>query len=304
MGEAAEGLFNDWPALVDDYLGRIDVSPRTRDRYQEVLIKFGKFLAGQTPTPDHIIAYKKHLESQKLAPNTINVALSAIGGLFKLLAAWRRYPDIAKMAGKPHIRRPEGFQRRALTQEEAQAFLATFKGSSEQALRDRALACVMLMTGIRVSGGTHAKIQDLLPEHGRPALRVRLKGGRDGLVILPETARAAVQTYLDKRPGVRSDAPLFASCSNQNRGDSMTREAVRLVMRKHLALAGIKDPAVVMHSIRHTAATLALESGASVAAVQLMLGHQSPSTTAIYTKSLDRAKNAAEDRVERSLLEE
>src|SRR5579875_3074100 len=118
-------------------------------------------------------------------------------------------------------------------------------------------------------------------------LLVRGKGGKERLVPLNETARAALAAYLAVRsrflPGGRPSAWLFPSSS---RAGHLTRQRCGQLL-KELALAAGLDPARLSpHVLRHAFASHLLDHGADLRSVQQMLGHADITTTQIYTHLL------------------
>lgn len=168
-------------------------------------------------------------------------------------------------------------------------------------VRLRALAYLLLKlgTGIRDIEAVRANVGNLraLAEGGLGELEVHGKGRdtADESVIVPAEALSALREYLTARGDHgRPSAPLFVSHSPRSRGARITSRGLREIARGLLAAAGLHSARVTGHSLRHTAATLALSNGASLERVQEMLRHADPATTAIYAKRLDRVSGAAE----------
>lgn len=147
--------------------------------------------------------------------------------------------------------------------------------------RDRAMLELMYATGLRVSelvGLTAAQVN-----LRQGVLRVIGKGGKERLVPLGDEAAHWLGCYVNAaRPlllkGGRSDA-LFVS----NRRAAMTRQMFWFLVKKHAQAAGIASTRISPHVLRHSFATHLLNHGADLRALQLMLGHNSLSTTQIYT---------------------
>jgi integrase/recombinase XerD len=96
-------------------------------------------------------------------------------------------------------------------------------------------------------------------------------------------ARDKIQLYMElRRPKRLSEATLFLN----NRGTPLTRIMVFNIIRQAAMLAGI-DKHISPHTLRHSYATHLLEGGANIRHVQELLGHESISTTEVYTH-LDR----------------
>ena len=140
-----------------------------------------------------------------------------------------------------------------------------------------------------------ANIEDLRPKSDKTILHVQGKAWSnksDFVILLPEVHKA-IDEYLKNRKPLSAKEPLFASAGNRSKGRLSTR-AIRERVNHYLIQAGIKRKTVTTHSLRHTAATLALEAGAPIFEVKNMLRHSNIETTMIYAHEVNRIKNGAE----------
>ena len=157
------------------------------------------------------------------------------------------------------------------------------------ALRDRALLALLALQGLRTVEITRANVEDLYT--GEPVvLRVRGKM-RDRLLPLRPDLATVLQAYLDARGTVANDAagtPLVTAVGHRAGGHRLSRRGVRYVVDGYLRQAGLKRPGVSDHALRHTAATLAYKYTRDLRAVQHMLGHADPRTTARYAHLVER----------------
>ena len=147
--------------------------------------------------------------------------------------------------------------------------------------RDKAMLEVLYSSGIRVSELVDLEVADLDLQEG--VLRVRGKGRKDRLTPIGSQAIKAVQRYLE----MRATEPKCQGTSAQRvflnkHGDALSTRSVRRKLDKYLLTAGL-DPGISPHTLRHSFATHLLNNGADLRSVQELLGHQSLSTTQIYT---------------------
>ena len=166
-----------------------------------------------------------------------------------------------------------------LTVGEAEALLQAPDEKKAQGVRDRAMLEVLYGSGLRVSELTALKLAEINLEDG--FLICRGKGGKERIVPLGRTARAAVDRYLTEvrprvDPGGQED--LFLT----RRGRAFTRQGFWKLLHQHAGKAGLSS-SITPHVLRHTFATHLLERGADLRSVQLMLGHSQITTTQIYT---------------------
>src|SRR5205807_1221253 len=148
--------------------------------------------------------------------------------------------------------------------------------------RDKAMLEVLYSSGIRVSELVELEMGDLDLQEG--VLRVKGKGRKDRLTPIGSQAIKALQKYFELRTGdAKCQQPGSANRVFLNKhGDSLSTRSVRRKLDKYLVMAGL-DPGISPHTLRHSFATHLLNNGADLRSVQELLGHQSLSTTQIYT---------------------
>ena len=143
--------------------------------------------------------------------------------------------------------------------------------------RDRALLEVLYGCGLRVSEAVGLKVNSLYLDEG--FVRVIGKGDKERLVPIGEAASDAILAYLDERPAeLASSEYLFVN----RYGRPLSRVSAFKTVKSAALFAGIKKE-ISPHTFRHSFATHLIENGADIRLVQEMLGHESVTTTEIYT---------------------
>jgi integrase/recombinase XerD len=166
-----------------------------------------------------------------------------------------------------------------LSEEEVVALLDSVDLSVWQGFRDKAILEVLYGCGLRVSEAVGLKISCLYPEQG--FIRVFGKGRKERLIPFCGMTKDAVLKYLEVRP-VPTDSKADDLLFLNNRGTSLSRVSMFKMVKKQALLAGVmKD--ISPHTFRHSFATHLVENGADLRVVQDMLGHESITTTEIYT---------------------
>jgi integrase/recombinase XerC len=195
------------------------------------------------------------------------------------------------------IRTPRQAKRlpKAIDVEQVEKLLAAPDSNTLLGARDRAILETLYSTGIRVSELVGINRGDI--DEASEALIVRGKGRRERIVPLGSHALAALRHYtrmLDAAAGTSTgikaepDSPLFIN----KHGTRLSTRSVRRKVSKYLTTAGL-DPDISPHTLRHSFATHLLDNGADLRSVQELLGHQSLSTTQVYTHlSTQRMRNA------------
>ena len=143
--------------------------------------------------------------------------------------------------------------------------------------RDYCILTIFLNCGLRISELIGMNLSDIQGD----ALRVLGKGNKVRVVYLNDACKAALDRYLAVRRPItgRDQNAMFLSSRNQR----ISRSTVHALVKKHLAHAGLDSAQYSSHKLRHTAATLMLQNGVDVKAVQEVLGHEHLNTTEIYT---------------------
>jgi integrase/recombinase XerC len=148
--------------------------------------------------------------------------------------------------------------------------------------RDRAIMETLYSTGMRVSElvGLNMDDIDFLGE----VVHIRGKGKKERIGPISSSALQVIQHYMEFRSRrAQSNANFDSKVLFVNKhGRRLSTRSVRRKMDKYLKMAGL-DPAISPHTLRHSFATHMLNNGADLRSVQELLGHQSLSTTQVYT---------------------
>ena len=164
---------------------------------------------------------------------------------------------------------------RYLTLNESISLLDSVDGKNRE--RDYCILTLFLNCGLRISELIGLSLHDIQDD----ALRVLGKGNKVRIVYLNQACQEALKQYLAvRRPisGKDQDA-LFLSSQNKR----ISRSMVHTLVKNHISQAGLDTSQYSSHKLRHTAATLMLQNGVDVKAVQEVLGHEHLNTTEIYT---------------------
>ncbi len=168
-----------------------------------------------------------------------------------------------------------------LNYDEIHRMLAQIDHSDPLGLRNRAMLETLYACGLRVSELTNLRISNLHFDVG--FIKVLGKNDKERLVPIGEEAVKHIGFYME---GVRRKMKIKKDSENvlflNRRGSKLTRILVFLIVKDLAKLAGIEKN-ISPHTFRHSFATHLIEGGADLKAVQDMLGHESITTTQIYT---------------------
>ena len=166
-----------------------------------------------------------------------------------------------------------------LSEEEVTDIIESVDLSQWQGVRDKAILEVLYGCGLRVSEAVGLQISCLFLKEG--FLRVIGKGNKERLVPLGEMAVDALNVYLDVRPDP-ADAESSDVLFLNRFGRRLSRVSMFTMIKTQALAAGVRKE-ISPHTFRHSFATHLLEHGADLRIVQEMLGHESITTTEIYT---------------------
>ena len=174
---------------------------------------------------------------------------------------------------------------------------AAFDEDNRNYERDYAITTLFLNCGMRLSELVGINIKDIDFEESK--LNVIGKGNKERTIYLNKACVNAISSYLEVRPKENikhdrkaSDKALFLS----ERRERISNRTVQYIIDKELTKAGLDSRKYSVHKLRHTAATLMYQYGeVDIRALQELLGHESISTTEIYTHvANEQVRNAVE----------
>ena len=283
-----------WDIYIQEYENYLklerSLSPNSVEAYVRDVTKFKQFLeiVGSKVTPlqismvelQNFIEYINELGMSAFSQARI---ISGMKSFYKfLLYEGELDADPTELLEAPKLGRklPD-----TLSIEEIDQILSAIDHSTPEGMRNRAMLETLYSSGLRVSELIGLKISNVHADVG--FLRIFGKGSKERLVPIGREAlkyiniyRQEVRVHLDIKPG--HEGFMFL---NRN-GRQLSRQMVFIVIKNLVEKAGIKKT-ISPHTFRHSFATHLIEGGADLRAVQEMLGHESITTTEIYTH-LDR----------------
>ena len=168
-----------------------------------------------------------------------------------------------------------------LSIQEVELILDAVDLSKKEGHRNKALLETLYGSGLRVSELINLQKSDIYKKE--KLLRVTGKGNKQRLVPLGDYALQQINIYLDE---FQKQQPIQKGYENfvflNRRGKALTRNMIFIIVKQTAEIAGIQKT-VSPHTFRHSFATHLLENGADLRTIQLLLGHESITTTEIYT---------------------
>lgn len=284
---------------LNQFLSEADVKERSRQTYKRQLRQYFHWLnINQTPLESvdkaAVLRFRDELKD-RLSVYSVNGYICALRIFHDWLEEKTGLSNPAKRV--KGLKKPRGKAKDALTSRQARRLVDSIERDSLAGKRDYAICLLMLKTGLRCVEVSRATIGDLRQEGNDRLLFVHGKGrdSADEFVLLTDDVTAAIYAYLQARGPAPVDTPLFASTSNRSRGKRIGYQWISQLVADRLKGAQLKAHRVSAHSLRHTAATIAIENGAAPQHVQAMMRHASLDTTmSVYYHNRARRENAAE----------
>jgi integrase/recombinase XerD len=280
-----------WPAAVrsfrDYLLLERSMSPHTIEAYLNDVGRFVQWLELEGRVCPPLSVKPDDLTQFILWANRLGLEASTQSRLISGLRAFYKYlmvedlleEDPTELLESPRLRRkiPE-----VLSVHEVQTLLHAVDLSDPQGQRNRAILEMLYACGLRVSELVNLRLTQLFLEAN--FVKVVGKNDKERLVPIGSEAVKYLGIYLENVRKLQKNIQKGAEnvVFLNRRGGKMSRVMVFLIVKEFAAKAGILKN-ISPHTFRHTFATHLVEGGADLKAVQDMLGHESITTTEIYT---------------------
>ncbi|HEY8920500.1 MAG TPA: site-specific tyrosine recombinase XerD [Chitinophaga sp.] len=256
---------------------------RDVEKLEQYLLANNKKISPEQVTLDDLQSCTQWIAQLGMTATSQARIISGIKAFYKyLLMEDLIKEDPTQLLEAPKIRRklPD-----VLSFDEIESIIGQIKAGTPEGQRNRAILETMYSCGLRVSEVVNLKISQLHFDAG--FIRVIGKGNKERLVPIGRDAMKYINLYANE---IRVHVPIKKGQEDtlflNRRGSGLSRVMIFLVIKELTAAAGIQKQ-VSPHTFRHSFATHLVEGGADLRAVQEMLGHESITTTEIYTH-LDR----------------
>jgi len=258
--------------------------------YEFDLADFKRWLPRQSKfdrlSEDDLKLYLEDMVLERgLSPATVRRRLACLRSFFRRLADLHKAHD-PFVTWRPKLPRRRRLPR-ALARSESVTFVNSLDDRGGGVDRDhdvRTALRLLVATGLRVGELCGLRLSDVSPDCA--VVRVHGKGARDRIAYVADTAlrQSLKRVVANRRLSLGPDGSLLV-----NRfGAAMKPQSIRTKLRRLAIDAGL-ERRVTPHMLRHTAATLLIETGVDIRFVQRLLGHSSIATTEIYTHVTDEA---------------
>lgn len=274
-------------------------SPHSRRVFGSALDAFFSWCRenGRAPFNHAVVQrFRSHLESQRLAPSTINVYLSAIRKLASECAieGWLDPQQAARITQVKGARREGARTGRWLTAEEASDLLLVPDVSTLKGARDRAILALLIGCALRRAELCQLTLEHLQRREGRWVIPdLAGKGKRLRTVPVPAWVKECLDHWALQ--AAITAGRLFRSINKGGGmwGEGISEDTVWAITREYGAQIG--QPALSPHDLRRTCAQLCRLAGGALEQIQLLLGHASVQTTERYLGTRQELVHAVND---------
>lgn len=252
-------------------------SPHTLSAYQRDLHQLAELLPEDcaSPTRSDIVRALKKLSQRNLHPHSLH----------RKLTAWRQYcqylvdTNILLKNPASQIKAPKAPERlpKSLERETLNHLIDSDVPHDALSVRDHAMIELFYGSGLRLSELQALNVHDVLLDEGW--VTVSGKGKKQRQIPLTQHSRQAIAHYLTQRACAQGETALFTGQHGQRLGSRQIAKRLAQWAQKNGAPQHLSP-----HMLRHSYASHLLQSARDIRAVQELLGHQSLSTTQIYTK--------------------
>ena len=259
-----------------------NLSPKSVEAYLHDVTLLENFLnhkALETATLENIQQFLRDLVEKGVATRSQARIVSGIRAFYQFLiydGTINEDPTILLDAPKIGLHLPD-----VLSVPEIEAIINIIDLSTPEGHRNRALIEVMYGCGLRVSEVVTLRLSHLFFDEG--FIKVLGKGSKERYIPIGSMAQKMIKLYVEgarKKIKIKKGEEDFLFLNR--RGSHLSREMVFMLVKKWAKEAGI-EKSISPHTFRHSFATHLVEGGADLRAVQQMLGHESITTTEIYT---------------------
>jgi len=278
----------DWASVLKDYKRYLEfernLSKSSIASYLQDVSKLQVFCEDQELKineimPRHIQSFIYWLNSFAISPFTQARIISSLKGFFNFLQLEYHFEHNAiELVEGPRLSRkiPD-----VLNVEEIDAMINAIDLSTPEGMRNKAIIEVLYSCGLRVSELTNLKISNLHLEV--EFIKVEGKGNKERLIPIGDQASKILKIYLQE---VRQHQPIKPGKEDyvflNRRGNPLSRVMVFIIIKDLAQKIGLTKH-ISPHTFRHSFASHLVEGGADLRAIQDMLGHESITTTEIYT---------------------
>jgi len=282
--------------LIQNFINSLNRRPTTKDTYRKALMEYSKWLGNTSPiglTHNDIQRYKDYLTSKNLSTSSISAYLTAVRRFYDYLE------DLGNIRENPAKKvkggaRPKRHSTKPISRADVKKLFESIDTSSYLGLRDSVILNLMVRCGLSEIEIVRANVGDIKTKNSQKVIFVqgKNKDKKDEYVKMPTSIIKELEKYLVQRGDSDESEPLFWGVGNRAIKGRISTRAIRARVSHYFENLGLKRKGITPYSLRHTAAILAIESGATVSDVMQMLRVKTVSTALVYFEEAEELKKS------------
>ncbi len=261
--------------LINGFIDSLRRRDTTKETYRKALREYAKWLGQTDPsvlTSNDIQRYKDYIISKRLSPTSMSAYLTAVRRFYDYLVSAGKITEnpARKVKGAP---RPRRHLTDPVSRRDVAKLFKAIDQSTPLGLRDEAILNLMVRAGLSEIEIVRSDLRDLKSRAGHSVIYVqgKSKDTKDEYVTLSPPVEESLRRYIEERGASGPEEPLFWGVGNRAVKERITTRGVRARINHYFELSGIKKKGISPSSLRHTAAMLAIEEGATVSEIKQML---------------------------------
>ena len=280
--------------LINEFINSLNRRPTTKETYRKALMEYSKWLGNTSPiglNSNDIQRYKDYISSKNLSTSSVSAYLTAVRRLYDYLEHTGKIKEnpAKKIKGGA---RPERHSTKPISHGDVKRLFDSIDTSTSLGLRDSVILNLMLRCGLSEIEIVRADVGDIKNRGNETIIYVqgKNKDRKDEYVVIPREIAEEIENYLRERETSEPSEPLFWGVGNRAKKERITTRAIRARISQYFEKLGFNKKGITPYSLRHTAALMAIESGASVADVMKMLRVKTVDTALVYFKEAKELK--------------
>jgi integrase/recombinase XerC/integrase/recombinase XerD len=261
--------------LIKGFIDSLNRRETTKETYRKALREYSKWLGGTAPetlTSNDIQRYKDYILSKHLTSASMSSYLTAVRRFYDYLVSIGRAGEnpARKVKGAP---RPRRHLTDPISRRDVGRLLDAIDSTTPLGRRDEAILSLMVRAGLSEIEIVRLNLGDLKSRGGSKVIYVqgKSKDRKDEYVTLTPSLEESLGRYIEERGASGPEEPLFWGVGNRAVKDRISTRGLRARINHYFEASGIKKKGVKPASLRHTAAMLAIEEGATVSEIQRLL---------------------------------
>ena len=298
--------------IIDQFLSEQSICENSRRTYRAGLVYFFSYLTGSevwNPTKQKevrlitaamVVNFMNDLNKRNISVCSTGLYIAVIKRFFLWTNLKGIHENIASGIRGP--KKYKGLSKDPLTLSQAKLFFSAIDRSNDIGKRNYAIISLLLLNGLRCIEVSRCNVKDIVSTGDIKAIWIQGKGriNKDCRVPITDEVYFSIMEYQKTKPEYSQDEPLFLTYGNRNGNNRISTRIITKIVFTLLTKTGIKTSRITTHSLRHTAANLAIQNGMQLPELKVFMRHSSYSITELYIQEI-KQKNISDTQITKLL---